>query len=213
MTTRFALFDASFKRRAAPGAPTLPRMLSVLGAAIVVTTLFLASAPMPGLAQAEFGWRETPGVSPDAVNQVAREIWCPLCSGVRLDSCELRACEQMKDVIALKLAEGDDTEAIKAYFLDQYGPQILGEPPRSGFNWLAWILPVLAVTGGGIFLWRQAQRLVRPVRTDSATSAAAPANVNASAGDTPATEEPPADVSSPADAAERRLDEELARYG
>ncbi|MEX1020854.1 MAG: cytochrome c-type biogenesis protein CcmH, partial [Litorilinea sp.] len=108
------------------------------------------------------GWMNTPGVSPDEVNQVATEIWCPLCSGVRLDSCELRACDQMKDVIALKLAEGEDSAAIKDYFLAQYGPQVLGEPPRTGFNWLAWILPFVAVAGGGFFLWRQARRLVGP---------------------------------------------------
>lgn len=72
---------------------------------------------------------------------MSRELWCPLCSGVRLDSCELKACEQMKDVIAIKLSEGEDTTSIKSYFVDQYGPQVLGEPPRQGFSVLAWVLP------------------------------------------------------------------------
>ena len=67
----------------------------------------------------------------------------------------------MKDVIAIKLAEGEDTESIKAYFVDQYGPQVLGEPPLEGFNWLAWILPVLAFAIGGVFVWRQMRRMMR----------------------------------------------------
>jgi cytochrome c-type biogenesis protein CcmH len=79
-----------------------------------------------------------------------------------LDACELKACEQMKDVIALKLAEGEDTETIKAYFVEQYGPQVMGEPPRQGFHWLAWILPAVAVVMGGFFFWRATQRMVRP---------------------------------------------------
>lgn len=101
-------------------------------------------------------------VTPDEVNQVARELWCPLCSGVRLDSCELKACDQMKEVIAIKLAEGDDTESIKDYFVEQYGPQVLGAPPLEGFNWLAWILPFVVLIGGGVFLWMRARQMIRP---------------------------------------------------
>lgn len=101
-------------------------------------------------------------ITADEVNVIARELWCPLCSGVRLDSCELKACDQMKDVIALKLSEGQDLDQIRAYFLEQYGPQVLGEPPREGFSWLAWILPVAALLGGALVLWWRMARLVRP---------------------------------------------------
>src|SRR5262245_53735698 len=54
--------------------------------------------------------------SPDQVDVVARQLWCPLCNGVRLDACELKACDQMRDLIAVKLAAGEDAETIKAYF-------------------------------------------------------------------------------------------------
>ena len=95
----------------------------------------------------------------------------------------------MREVIAIKLAEGEDAESIRAYFLEQYGPQILGEPPRQGFSWLAWILPLVAVAGGGIFLWLRLQQMTRPLRPK------------------------PAKVAGPEiDERERRLDEELARY-
>jgi cytochrome c-type biogenesis protein CcmH len=138
-------------------------------------------------------------VTADDVNLVARELWCPLCSGVRLDSCELKACDQMKDVIAIKLAEGEDTESIKAYFVDQYGPQVLGEPPREGFNWLAWILPVVAVAFGGIFVWRQMGRMMRtPAKQEAGDST-----------------EPNAETTVPeqGDEYDRKLEEELTRYG
>ncbi|RIK35505.1 MAG: hypothetical protein DCC55_30150 [Chloroflexi bacterium] len=132
-------------------------------------------------------------VTADEVNEVARQIWCPLCSGVRLDSCELKACEQMRQEIALKLAAGEDAESIKSYFLAQYGPQILGEPPREGFNWLAWILPFVALGGGAIFLAVRGRSLfMRPASTRPTPGAiVAPED------------EPYA----------RRLEEELKRYG
>jgi cytochrome c-type biogenesis protein CcmH len=84
-----------------------------------------------------------------------------LCSGVRLDACELKACAQMKDVISEKLAGGEDVSSIKNYFVAQYGPQVLGEPPLEGFNWLAWILPVLAMVAGGLFVWTRVRNSTR----------------------------------------------------
>jgi len=133
-------------------------------------------------------------VTADEVNVVARELWCPLCSGVRLDSCELKACDQMRQEIALKLANGEDLETIKAAFVTQYGPQILGEPPRQGFNWLAWILPVVALASGALFLLVRGRRLFTvPAQTPTLPTAVP----------VPPADEPYA----------RQLDEELKRYG
>ena len=112
-------------------------------------------------------------VAQDEVNAVAKQLWCPLCSNVRLDSCELKACSQMKDVIAEKLAAGTDVQQIKDYFVAQYGPQVLGEPPLEGFNWLAWLLPVAVFIGGAVFIWSRARRMVRSSQTDDAAAIAA----------------------------------------
>jgi cytochrome c-type biogenesis protein CcmH len=158
--------------------------LRIILIAICLLLTAICSSP-PLLAQGD-----TTDISADEVNEVAQHLWCPLCGGrLRLDSCELKACGQMKELIAIKLAEGEDAESIRDYFLEQYGPQVLGEPPREGFNWLAWILPVVAVVGGAIFLWTRLQEMTRP-------RSAAPARV----------------ADGEIDERERRLDEELARY-
>lgn len=79
----------------------------------------------------------------EEINAVARELYCPLCNGVRLDTCELQACQQMRQVIGEKLTEGVPKEQIKEEFVAQYGPVVLGEPPREGLNLLGgWILPI-----------------------------------------------------------------------
>lgn len=135
-----------------------------------------------------------PEVSRDKVNDIARELWCPLCSGVRLDSCELKACEQMRQEIAYKIAAGEDLESIKADFVTQYGPQVLGEPPRQGFNWLAWILPAAVMLAGAIFLVVRGRSLF----VGSTVGRAPPAPQ-------PATQEE--------ERLARQLDEELKRYG
>jgi cytochrome c-type biogenesis protein CcmH len=81
--------------------------------------------------------------TPNQINAIAKELWCPLCNGVRLDNCELQACVQMKEVIAQKLAAGESKEQIKAYFVQQYGDVVLGAPAGEGFNLLVWALPAL----------------------------------------------------------------------
>jgi len=77
----------------------------------------------------------------------------------------LQACVQMKEVISEKLAAGETSEQIKAYFVTQYGDVVLGQPSREGFNLVVWLFPILAaVVGLGwvIYLvttWRKRQRV------------------------------------------------------
>lgn len=154
-------------------------------------------------------------VTANDVNDVARQLWCPLCSGVRLDACELKACAQMKDVIGEKLAGGEDAASIKNYFVAQYGPQVLGEPPMEGFNWLAWILPVLALLAGGLFVLSR----VRPgARRAAALAGAGPIQPAAVGdaysrwGDEELKNAGPNPATAAGDAYSRKLDEELKNY-
>lgn len=94
----------------------------------------------------------------DEVNAVAAELYCPLCAGLRLDVCELKVCEDMRQEIAERLAAGQTPEEIKAYFAEQYGPKVLGAPEKKGWGWLVWLLPVLLAAGAlfaVLWWWRQ----------------------------------------------------------
>jgi cytochrome c-type biogenesis protein CcmH len=91
----------------------------------------------------EFSVALTQTPTPNQINAIAKELWCPLCNGVRLDNCELQACIQMREVIAQKLAAGESKEQIKVYFVQQYGDVVLGAPVAEGFNLLIWILPIM----------------------------------------------------------------------
>ncbi len=86
--------------------------------------------------------------TPNEVDAVAKELWCPLCNGVRLDNCDLQACVQMKQVIAQQLTEGKSPQEIRTYFVQQYGDVVTGVPASQGFNLVAWYLPVVAAVVG-----------------------------------------------------------------
>jgi len=122
----------------------------LLAAAVLALALWAAGpfGPRPAAAQ-------PPTATPDQINAVARDLWCPLCNGVRLDNCDLQACAQMRDLIGQKLAAGQSPEQIKAYFVQQYGQVVLGMPSDQGVGRLAWLLPwalVIAGAGWGSYL-------------------------------------------------------------
>lgn len=168
-----SLVNSTFECR--NGTRTMNKAPSVIARArprslAIVTMLLLAWSVVWTAGHAQ----EIPTPTLDQVQSVARELYCPLCNGVRLDNCELQACEQMRQVISQRLAEGADKEQIKDEFVAQYGPVVLGEPPREGLNWLIWLLPVAAVIGGAAWLlitlrgWTRKPAAVRTPSTPGA---------------------------------------------
>ena len=86
--------------------------------------------------------------------EIQMELWCPICQGVRLDACEQKVCQQMRDMIDEMLKEGKTKQEIIDEFVDQYGVVILGEPPKEGINLMAWLMPIALVLAGlGFAFW------------------------------------------------------------
>lgn len=112
----------------------------------------------------------------DPADALEKELWCPICQGIRLDVCDQKVCEQMREMIDAELAAGKSSAEIKAEFIELYGPVVLGEPPRQGFYLTAWILPVLLLAvglGGVIWLTRRWTR--KPASAQAQPRPAAPA--------------------------------------
>ena len=97
---------------------------------------------------------QNPTPSDDQVNQIAHQLYCPVCENTPLDVCPTEACRQWRDLIRQQLSEGWSEARIKQYFVDQYGARVLAEPPRTGLNWLVYILPPLIILGGAFLLFR-----------------------------------------------------------
>jgi cytochrome c-type biogenesis protein CcmH len=68
--------------------------------------------------------------------------------------------QQERAFIRAQIAAGRDKRQIKAALVDEYGEEVLAEPPGGGFNDALWIVPValVVVAGAGIFValrrWR-----------------------------------------------------------
>ena len=134
---------------------------------LVVATLFVAFSLSP-FAQAQ-------GSDFDRINEIAEKMNCPTCSGINLADCRTQTCAQWKDQIKDLLDQGYSDQDVLDYFVDQYGTQVLQEPPKSGFTLSLWVLPfIMIIIGGGLLFftmrkWSSAHR-PKPVEVEAAPS-------------------------------------------
>ncbi len=121
------------------------RRLVALGVVVLAVTAPLANAGGPSAADLE------------------SELVCPTCQ-TTLDMSSSEVATRMKAYIRQRLAAGATAEQIKSELVDQFGRGVLAEPPRRGFDLLAWALPLgigilgLVVVGGLAWAWRRAAR-------------------------------------------------------
>jgi cytochrome c-type biogenesis protein CcmH len=90
--------------------------------------------------------------------ELEKELVCPVCTPATLDQSDSQIARNMKAFIRSRIAAGDTKSEIKGKLVAQFGEQVLAAPPRSGFNWLAWILPIAGLGVGaaavGFAAWR-----------------------------------------------------------
>ncbi len=148
-------------RRWVPGGVRLTTGARALG--LLLTVILLALA-LPLAAAAE------EPLSPEAL-EIANELNCPVCQGQSVRDSNSQLARQMRQVIQQKLDAGESPDAIKAYFVQRYGIEILREPPREGFIWALWWGPVIGLAlGGGVlfaYLRRGASRQPPSEESDS----------------------------------------------
>ena len=125
-------------------------------------------------------------VAAPSPSDLEAEFVCPTCK-TTLDQSDSPIARRMKQVIRNSLAEGKTEAQIRDQLVAQFGPAVVAEPPKKGFDLLAWLVPLGILAGGavgvGAIAWGWRRR-----RADEA---------------------PPAPLDP---ALERRLDAELERF-
>ena len=150
-----------------PPAPGRPRRAIAgwiaAGIGVLAVGLLIGYAvwmTMPAHAQApttEDPAAEDPTIEAQAL-AIERSLFCPQCTGIRLDVCELQICVDMRRDIREQLAAGARPDDVILYFTQRYGDRIRYELPREGINlvlfgWVGGSLLLVAAIGGTV-LWR-----------------------------------------------------------
>jgi cytochrome c-type biogenesis protein CcmH len=126
---------------------------------------------------------------PPTLADLEDELICPTCA-TTLEMSSSPIADRMREYIRGRIDGGACKAEIKEELVAQFGDRVLAAPPKSGFDLLAWLLPLAGLLLAGAAVTLLARRWLR--------GRAAPE---------PAPEGPPLDPE-----LERRLDDELARY-
>ena len=117
------------------------------------------------------------------------EVMCPICK-TTLDQSSSAAAQRIKAFIVRRIRAGDTKSEIKSRLVRDFGPAILAQPSKRGFDLLAWLLPIGGLLAGALAVGYAAWRWTRSREPEPALAAAGPLDPEL----------------------ERRLDDELRRF-
>ncbi len=123
------------------------------------------------------------------VSDLEDELVCPTCQ-TTLDQSDSAVADRMREYVRSRVEACVSKEQIKDELVAEFGPRVLAEPQKEGFELLAWLLPFVGLLAAGVAVGFAAWRWSR---ADAPSAAGAPAS-----GVSPELE--------------RRLDDELARF-
>ncbi len=97
---------------------------------------------------------------PPTLADLEDEVICPTCQ-TTLELSNSPIATQMRTFIRERIAAGDSKEEIKAELVDEFGEGVLAAPTKSGFNLLAWALPLAGLLAAVVAVTFAARRYVR----------------------------------------------------
>jgi len=92
----------------------------------------------------------------DRAKSIGHRMFCMCGCKQILVECNHVGCTMstaMLKKLDAEVASGKSDDLILQAFVQEFGAEVIAEPPAKGFNWLAWIMP-FAVVGAGLYAIR-----------------------------------------------------------
>ncbi|WP_213736789.1 cytochrome c-type biogenesis protein [Bradyrhizobium sp. dw_411] len=96
---------------------------------------------------------------------LSRELRCMVCQNQSIDDSEAPLARDLRLLVRERIAAGDSDAQVIDFLVARYGEFVLLKPRLNSHTWLLWLLPPLALAGGGFALWVNGRR-----RTKAGTS-------------------------------------------
>jgi cytochrome c-type biogenesis protein CcmH len=98
---------------------------------------------------------------------LSRELRCMVCQNQSIDDSEAPLARDLRLLVRERIAAGDSDAQVMDFLVARYGEFVLLKPRLNSHTWLLWLLPPLALAGGGLALWVQNRRRVRSAADES----------------------------------------------
>jgi cytochrome c-type biogenesis protein CcmH len=97
---------------------------------------------------------------------LSRELRCMVCQNQSIDDSDAPLARDLRLLVRERIASGDSDSQVMDFLVARYGEFVLLKPRFSPHTLLLWLLPPLALAGGGLALWLYSRR-----RASSASAA------------------------------------------
>src|ERR1700719_2418094 len=89
---------------------------------------------------------------------LSRELRCMVCQNQSIDDSEAPLARDLRLLVRERIAAGDSDGQVVDFLVARYGEFVLLKPRLELHTLLLWLLPPLALAGGGVALWVHSRR-------------------------------------------------------
>jgi cytochrome c-type biogenesis protein CcmH len=97
---------------------------------------------------------------------LSRELRCMVCQNQSIDDSEAPLARDLRLLVRERIAAGDSDAQVLDFLVARYGEFVLLKPRLAPHTYLLWLLPPLALAGGGLALWMHQRRRTRSTAAD-----------------------------------------------
>jgi cytochrome c-type biogenesis protein CcmH len=97
---------------------------------------------------------------------LSRELRCMVCQNQSIDDSEAPLARDLRLLVRERIAAGDSDAQVMDFLVARYGEFVLLKPRLKPHTLLLWLLPPLALIGGGLAMWIQSRRRSRSAAGD-----------------------------------------------
>ena len=90
--------------------------------------------------------------------QLSRELRCMVCQNQSIDDSDAPLARDLRLLVRERISTGDTDSQVIDFLVTRYGEFVLLKPRFNPHTVLLWLLPPLALMGGGIALWVYSNR-------------------------------------------------------
>ena len=97
---------------------------------------------------------------------LSRELRCMVCQNQSIDDSDAPLARDLRLLVRERIASGDSDAQVIDFLVARYGEFVLLKPRLKLHTLLLWLLPPLALAGGGVALWAYSRRRSASSATD-----------------------------------------------